>query len=314
MTVFLTAKSTFEQLKEILALEWVAGKEGGGRSIDQHSIDQGEQPLVGWLNCIHPSRIQVLGNSECTHLDNLGKNSRNDLVEQLFACVPLAVIITDDLPIPEDLKEKADYTATPLFRSRTSSHILMSELKRYLSSAMSEKAVFHGVFMDVMGIGVFITGESGIGKSELALELLSRGHRLVADDAPEFSRIGHDTLNGKSSPLLQDFIEVRGLGILNVRSLYGDSAVKHDKNLRLIVNLKKISDAEIMKMNRLDDTHHTRLMLDVEISEVVIPVAPGRNLAVMVESAVSNYILRTKGYNTTQEFIRRQRKFMEGEG
>ena len=152
---------------------------------------------------------------------------------------------------------------------------------------------------------MLLTGKSSVGKSELALELLSRGHRIVADDAPEFFRVAADTIRGRCPSILQDFLEVRGLGILNVRSLFGDSAIKHDKNLRLIIQLKEMSEQEMQQINRLEGDRAGKVILDVEIPVVTIPVAPGRNLAVLVESAASQHILRSKGYHADQEFMRR---------
>jgi HPr kinase/phosphorylase len=256
----------------------------------------------------------VLGKEEVDYLESLGSNSRGDLIEKLFMLSPLAVIVSDGRAVPEDILTRADYSTTPLFSSDSTVRKLINFLLEYYASAFAEKSVLHGVFMEVQGIGVLLTGKSGIGKSELALELLSRGHRLVADDAPEFTRISPDTVNGRCPTLLQDFIEVRGLGILNVRSLFGDSAIKPDKNLRLIINLKEMEDLELLRMDRLEGNRTTRIFLDVEIPEITLPVAPGRNLAVLVESAASHHILRMKGYQPAQEFIRRQQRHLVEKG
>lgn len=308
MSELLTARSLFELHKNALQLVWTAGETGAGRTLDVRAVSEADEPLVTRLNCIQAGRIQVLGRDELEYLAGLGSNSRADLIERLFSLAPAAVIVADRLSVPSELKERADYSATPLFASRVSSRKLMNVLSEYFSAMVAEKSVLHGVFMEVKGIGVLLTGQSGIGKSELALELLSRGHRLVADDAPEFTRTGPNTLNGCCPDLLRDFIEVRGLGVLNVRSLFGDSAVKPDKNLRLIINLRQMSDMEIARMDRLEGNLRSRVFLDVEIPEITLPVAPGRNLAVLVESAASNHILRMKGYDSAREFIKRQQR------
>lgn len=169
----------------------------------------------------------------------------------------------------------------------------------------------HGVFMEVHGLGVLLGGQSGIGKSELALELINRGHRLIADDAPEFSRTAPDTIRGSCPETLCDFLEVRGLGILNIREMFGDSAIKPSKNLRLIVGLSMMSEAQIRSIDRLEGTYTTVTLLDIEIPEVIIPVAPGRNLAVLVEAATRQHIQVISGYNAAEDFIRKQQQIME---
>jgi HPr kinase/phosphorylase len=163
--------------------------------------------------------------------------------------------------------------------------------------------------MEVMGTGVLITGASSIGKSELALELLTRGHRLIADDAAEFARIAPDLLNGTCPEMLRDFIEVRGLGILNVRAMFGASAIKHNRNLRLIIVLQEMGEAAAM--DRLHGSRRMRTIMEVEIPEITLPVGPGRNLAVLVEAAVRNHILNVKGYDASQAFIERQKQRLE---
>ena len=161
-----------------------------------------------------------------------------------------------------------------------------------------------------MGIGILITGPSGIGKSELALALLSRGHRLIADDAPEITHTGPDALHGSCPDILRGFIEVRGLGVLNVRAMYGETAILQTKRLRLVINMEFFSESGHYKINRLDTYEHYENILGVDIPVVKIPVAPGRNLAVIVEAAVRNRVLRLSGYNATEDFIKRQQNII----
>ena len=160
-------------------------------------------------------------------------------------------------------------------------------------------------------MGVLILGDAASGKSELALELVSRGNRLVADDAPEFARIAPDTISGTCPALLREFLEVRGLGILNIRSMFGDSAIKRSKDLRLVVHLQRLANQELQQFDRLQGTYRTHTILDIEIPEVTLPVASGRNLAVLVEAAVRDQILLRKGYNASEAFIKRQRKLIQ---
>ena len=162
--------------------------------------------------------------------------------------------------------------------------------------------------MEVLGTGVLITGESSVGKSELALALISRGHRLIADDAPEFTRTGPDILDGRSPGVLKDFMEVRGLGVLNIRDMYGDNALKPNKYLRLIVHLKRLNEKEYAQLDRLQGERKTRSILGIDIPQILIPVAPGRNIEVLVEAAVRNHILNFYGNNSVQKFIELQQQ------
>ena len=176
-------------------------------------------------------------------------------------------------------------------------------LRPYLARALAESTTMHGVFLDVLGMGVLITGDSGVGKSELALELISRGSGLVADDVVELYRIAPETLEGRCPPLLSDFLEVRGLGVLNIRTIFGETAVRPRKNLKLIVHLEKPAGAEPQYVERLPLKPGVETILGVSIRKVMIPVAAGRNLAVLVEAAVRNYVLQLRGIDSTQEFI-----------
>ncbi len=174
-----------------------------------------------------------------------------------------------------------------------------------------DSLTMHGVFLDVLGVGVLLIGASGIGKSEVGLSLINRGHRLIADDAVLFHLSGTQTLMGSCPELLQDFLEVRGLGILNIRVMFGDTAIKESKRLQLVVKLVAMNDAELQQIDRLYGIYRTRVILNVPIPEVTIPVAPGRNVSILVEGAVRNQVLKNTGYDASQEFINRQNQVME---
>ena len=167
--------------------------------------------------------------------------------------------------------------------------------------------------MEIMSIGVLITGPSGIGKSELALDLITRGHRLVADDAPQFSRIAPDIINGTCPEALIDFLEVRGLGIINIRKLYGNTAIKSNKYLRLIVRLEPMSEEQMLKLDRLEGSHRLLKVLDIDVPEITLPVAPGRNLAILLEAAARNHGLRLGGYNASEAFITNQQEMIDNQ-
>jgi HPr kinase/phosphorylase len=305
-----TASILFQRYQQRLDLQWSAGREGGQRPLG-HGTDGASHSLIGYLNVIHPSRLQLLGPLELGHLNSIDSESRRQLVEQLCASQPAAVFVTDAQSAPDDLRECCEQTRTPLFLSTLHSSKLLNCLRHYLDDELAEKAVVHGVFMEVHGMGVLLTGESSVGKSELALELITRKHRLIADDAPEFSRVGPDTVRGRCPEVLRDFLEVRGLGVLNVRAMYGDSAIKMSKDLRLVVKLQRLSESDMQQLDRLNGGHRRCSILDVEIPEVTLPVASGRNLAVLVEAAVRDHILLRKGYNAGEAFSRRQRELMQ---
>lgn len=310
----LTTGTLYNTLKEKLVLDWLAGRAGADRVIKGPVSSSKNQrpvsPLVGHLNLIHPNRIQVIGRMELRYLRSLGKNSFKDTLDQLFANEPALLVISNGKRVPKSILDFAEASDTPLFQSRLPGHKLVTHLHYYLSGLLAEKITLHGVFMEVMGIGVLLTGESGVGKSELALELVTRGHRLIADDAPEFLRIAPDKLNGVCPQLLQGFLEVRGIGILNIKAMYGDSAVKQDKNLRLIIHLQELKSQDLKEIDRLYGSKENTPLLEVNIPKITIPVAPGRNLAVLIESAVRNHLLELSGYSASTDFIHRHREVM----
>jgi HPr kinase/phosphorylase len=313
----LTTGALFESHKETLALEWVAGRRGAKAlpCLDPLKRDRrvGRDNLVGYMNLSHPHRIQVLGTDELTYLAELGKNSHHDAVQRLFAAQPAFIVVCDSLTIPAELVDLAEQHGTALLRSALPASRLISYLQYHIADMLSDRITLHGVFMDVMSIGVLITGDSCMGKSELAFELLTRGHRLIADDAPEFSCVAPDTISGACPPVLDGFLEVRGLGVLNVRAMFGDSVIKKSKYLRLIIRLEGMREDGVWEVDRLHGSVRMRTILDVDIPEIVLPVAPGRNLAVLVEGAALNHIQHLKGYDAAQDFIDRQRRIINGE-
>ena len=309
MSTRLDIQTLYDALRKKLGLQWTSGEQHGWSIIHESTDNTSDLSLAGHLNLINPHSIQVLGEKELAYLDSLKKNSRQDAVDQLFSGQSRLVIVAAGLATPADLQAAAESSAIPLLSAQLPSQETIRNLQYYLSKHFAEKITLHGVFMEVMGTGVLITGDSSIGKSELALELLTRGHRLIADDATEFTRIAPDTLNGSCPEMLRDFLEVRGLGILNVRAMFGASAIKQNRNLRLIVVLQELGDAT--QIDRLHGSKRMRRIQDVEIPEITLPVGPGRNLAVLLEAAVRNHILNTKGYDASQAFIERQKRRLE---
>ncbi|MGB1799248.1 MAG: HPr(Ser) kinase/phosphatase [Gammaproteobacteria bacterium] len=315
----LSVEELFNIHRDKLGLEWIAGQAGKNRVIvrdeeQASSRTSGNPSLVGHLNLIHPHQIQIIGKVEISYLEGLRDISMQDAISQLFQSKPVCVIVSDGCEVSDLLKQKSDENNIALFSSKKNSSKLGDTLHYFLSNLFADMLTMHGVYMEVMAIGVLITGPSGIGKSELALELISRGHRLIADDAPLFSRITPDIINGTCPKTLQDFLEVRGLGIINVRELFGDSAIKQNKYLKLIVQLEPMSKKDQLSLDRLEGTYITRSILDIDVPQITLPVAPGRNLSVMLECAARNHILRDSGYYAPEAFAKRQQKMIdEGE-
>ncbi|HEX2237003.1 MAG TPA: HPr(Ser) kinase/phosphatase [Gammaproteobacteria bacterium] len=311
MTESLTVQILFEDLVNRLQLVWLAGKSGAERSFVQNSTARGNPGLVGHFNLIHANQVQVLGRTELTYLSNLRPNWRQDAYQQLVEGDPVVILLADECEPPNEILSLADRHQVPLLQSPVSSNELINDLRYYFTHKLADRVTLHGVFMEVLSIGVLLTGESGVGKSELALELITRGHRLVADDAPEFARIAPDIINGTCPALIQDFLEVRGLGVLNIRAMYGDSVIKKSKYLRLIIHLKHARPNDNTPFeDRLKDQQQSRNILGLDIPVFTLPVAPGRNLAVLVEAAVRNHLLRLNGYNAGEDLGARQRRLM----
>ncbi len=292
-----------------LDLAWVVGASKAGNDIS-HSDQHPTLALVGHVNLIHPNRIQVFGQAEVQYLDTLSLESARIMLDQLFSLSMSAVIVANDESMPQLLRTYCAQRNVPLMTSPQTSPYLMDVLRLYLARVLAASVTLHGVFLDVLEIGVLITGESALGKSELALDLISRGHGLVADDAVDLYRIGPETLEARCPDMLKDFLEVRGLGVLNVRSVFGETAVRPRKQLKLIIHLVKATDQTMRELDRLNIQSETQAILGVAIRKVTIPVAAGRNLAVLVETAVRNYILQLRGIDSTRDFIERQTRFL----
>jgi HPr kinase/phosphorylase len=303
----------FDDNQEKLKLEWLGGRGGGARTLNSDQIKNSTKGLIGHLNFIHPNLIQLVGASEAKYLHSLDPAVCQATLAELASAELACFIATDTASVPAALRELAESTQTPLFGSPLKSVELMWMLRPYLARALAESVTSHGVFLDVLGMGVLITGASGVGKSELALELISRGSGLVADDVVEFYRIGPETVEGRCPAMLRDFLEVRGLGVLNIRTVFGEAALRPRKNLKLIVHLERPGTDVAPPLERLPLRPGTEDIMGVPIGKVTIPVAAGRNLAVLTEAAVRNHVLQLRGIDSTTEFIERQAQEMNGE-
>lgn len=305
-------RQLFDDKRERLELSWVAGEDGAARILDGDAANASNKGLIGHLNLIHPNWVQVFSDIELDYLRSLSPSELEKSLIQLEQGGVLCLIVAGVSDIPKELVDYANRTKTPLFCSPLPSVHLMWLIRHYIVKALAESTSLHGVFLDVLGVGVLITGDSGVGKSELGLELITRGNGLVADDITEVYRVAPDTLEGRCPELLRDFLEVRGLGMLNIRTMFGETAVRRKKGLKLIVRLHRLPGGDVSKMERLPMNASHQEILGVQISSVSIPVVAGRNLAVLVEAAARNFVLKQRGIDTMQEFISRHDHFMSG--
>ena len=301
----------FKKTRHKLRLKWIAGLDGGSKTLNSQSVSKPSLALIGHLNFVHPNRVQVMGCAEMDYLNSLSAENAERAITNLYSTDLAAVIVANGEKVSPTLISEADNYNTPLFSSPLKSPELMDILSHYLALAVAESSSLHGVFMEVQGFGALIKGDAAIGKSELALELISRGHRLIADDIVDFYRISPERIEGRCPALLQDFLEVRGLGILNIRALFGDNSVKPTKPLDLIIHLELADKQAPQLLDRLSIKTLHEEVLGVKIPKVKIPIAAGRNIAVLVEVAIRNHMLLLRGINGTKQFTQRQQREMK---
>jgi HPr kinase/phosphorylase len=306
-----SVQSLFDDNRDRLGLHWMGGRQGGNRVMTGDNALKPTVGQVGHMNLIHPFRIQILGAAEGNYLRGLPEEELRRSVDRLFSGELIAILVANGEEVPQYLLDQCNKHHVALFTSPQPSPHVVDVIRLYLARVLAESTTLHGVFLDVLEMGVLITGASAIGKSELALELISRGNGLVADDIVELFRISPDTIEGRCPAVLRDFLEVRGIGILNIRTIFGETAVRPRKLLKLLVHLEDHGHEAFSDLDRLQVNATYQDVLSVPIRKVTIPVAAGRNLAVLVEAAVRNFVLNQRGIDSTKEFIERQQKLME---
>jgi HPr kinase/phosphorylase len=292
-------KDIYEQFN----LELISGEEGINRPITMSDISRPGIEMAGYFEFYPAERIQLLGKTELFFFKELSPKDRISRMEQLCTDITPAIIVTRGLDVPEELIEASERESVPVLRTGMVTTRFSSRLTNFLESKLAPTTAVHGVLVDVYGIGVLITGKSGVGKSETALELVKRGHRLVADDCVEIRQEDQDTLVGTSPDLIEHLLEIRGLGIINVMTLFGAGAVRSNKRITLIMNLE-IWDAK-KQYDRLGLDEEKMRIIDTDIPKMTVPVRPGRNLAVIIEVAAMNFRLKRMGVNAAQQFTDR---------
>ncbi len=307
----ISAEALFDAQRETLQWEWVAGHAHPERHFaDAAVLDaRSAADLVGYLNYIHPYRVQIVGRREVAYLDASTPEDLERRIARIVTLEPPLVIVADGQSPPPRLVAMCERAEIPLFVTRESAGQVIDAIRAYLGQVFAERLTRHGVFMDILGMGVLLTGESGLGKSELGLELVSRGHGLVADDAVDFYRISQNAIEGRCPELLMNLLEVRGIGLLDIKAIFGETAVRRKMRLKLIVHLVRKETME-RDFERLPHEPLYEDVLDMPVRKVVIAVDAGRNLAVLVEAAVRNTILQLRGIDTYREFIERHQRAM----
>ena len=301
-----SADVLFEDHRNALKWHWVAGLGASERRFDEVAVRAARSgaDLVGYLNYIHPYRVQILGEREVAYLTKGSPEDCARRISRIITLEPPVLVVADGQTAPDTLISMCERGQLPMFSTPESAAFVIDVLRAYLSKHFADRTSMHGVFMDILGMGVMITGESGLGKSELGLELISRGHGLVADDAVDLFRINQTTIEGRCPELLQNLLEVRGIGLLDIKAIFGETAVRRKLRLKLIVHLVRATAQD--KFERLPLQDMTQELLGCPIRKVMLQVAAGRNLAVLVEAAVRNTILKLRGIDTLTEFMERQ--------
>jgi HPr kinase/phosphorylase len=285
-----------------LRLRLVAGRGGLDHVISLSRVQRPGLALTGYTDYVRYGRVQIIGGSEQTFLAKLPARRRATILARLAALPVSCYVVTKGAPVPEDLARAADMRGVPVLVTPLDSTPLIKGLTAFLDERLAQRLQMHGVLVDVFGLGTLILGESGIGKSECALELVDRGHRLVADDVIELKRVA-DGLEGASPDLTRHHMEIRGLGVLNVRDLYGVSSIRMVKRVEMVVVLERWEQGKEYDRLGLKEEHHT--ILGVDLPLVRMPVAPGRNIALLVEVAARNMLLREWGYDAARRFVER---------
>lgn len=303
------AKVVIQDLLDRFNLELLTGDTGVQREIFMSDISRPGIELTGYFKYYPKDRLQLFGKTELSFLEELTSEQKRERFEKICSDVTPGLIITRGQEVPPEMKEAAEAAGVPILRSPHKTTRVISRITNFLEAKFAPFTAVHGVLVDIYGIGILITGQSGVGKSETALELVKRGHRLVADDSVEIRQEDYDTLIGNSPSLIEHLLEIRGLGIINVMTLFGAGAVRSHKKISIVINLETWDQSKQYDRVGLDED--TMKIMDVNVPKMTVPVRPGRNLAVIIEVAAMNFRLKRMGVNAAEEFSQRLTKMIE---
>ncbi len=294
---------TTKDVKEKFNLTLVSGEEGIGRHIAVSDISRPGIEIAGYFIHYSSDRVQLLGKTELSFFEMLGQKERRERMLKLCAQDTPVIIVAHGMEVPEELMEASNSKSVPVLTTSMPTTRFSSMLTNFLESKLAPTTALHGVLVDIYGVGILITGKSGVGKSETALELVKRGHRLVADDCVEIRQEAEDTLVGSAPKLIEHLLEIRGLGIIDIMTLFGASAIRSYKRITLVIELE-IWD-EKKTYDRLGLEEEKMVIIDTSVTKLTVPVRPGRNLAVIIEVAAMNHRLKRMGVNAAEDFARR---------
>jgi HPr kinase/phosphorylase len=299
-----------ENREHHLELTLMAGRKGLKKMITHSQVQKMGLALTGFIQFINPERLQIIGNTEMAYFKTLTPEMQEKVIHQICGLPLSCLVITRGLEIPELLLREADAKGIPVFRTGIRSFDFIERITQFLEEKLSATTSLHGVLMDVFGVGLLLLGKSGIGKSECALDLILRGHRLVADDMVHIQKRSSTSVIGSGFEVIQHHMEIRGLGILNIRSLFGVEAIREKKKIELVLELMEW-DAH-REYDRLGFEEEKFSILGVELPMLRIPVTPARNLTTIIEVAVRNHLLKVMGYDSALEFEKKLLRKMEG--
>jgi HPr kinase/phosphorylase len=292
-----------------LGLELLAGGAGLDRRITVPRIQKPGLALAGYVQQVHPERVQVLGSTELGYLQSLPPAEARRGIDGFLGVGPSCVLVTKGLDVPLDLLERGNEARVPILRSKLASSAVIDGIERFMEYALAPSASIHGVLVDVLGVGVLLFGRSSVGKSEAALELVMRGFRLVADDLVEVRRIAGEVLIGRASELIKHHMEIRGLGIINIKDMFGVAAVRDEKKVELVLELHPWTESESVDRLGIDELSYE--ILGVRVPMLLIPVSPGRNVSSLIEVAARNRLLQVRGHHSAREFQERLDQALE---
>jgi HPr kinase/phosphorylase len=294
-----------------LQLTLLAGEKGLGRTLNSPRIQKPGLALTGFTEHLHPHRVQVFGNTEISYLRTLSEEKQREVLTSLFKEDLACVVLTKGLEPPRVLLELCEEYGLALMKTPLLSSTFIQQVQGFLEEALTETSSIHGVLMDVFGVGILLLGKSGIGKSEIALDLVMRGHRLVADDIVDVARRKPGAVYGAGNPVIKHHMEIRGLGIINIKDLFGVSAVREQKKIELVIELQEWDPQQEYDRLGVEDRFLDIIGVNVPLS--VVPVRPGRNMATIIEVAARNHLLKLQGHHSAREFAERlNRAIAEG--